>query len=415
MSNAKGAMDGEHANTTKTPRHLVPAVLGLGVTQMVGWGTSFSAMAVLGANIGASLGLARESVFAGITIMLVVSGLLSPYCGRYLDKHGPRDLMAGGSLLGAAALLCMAIAKGAPLFWLGWVFFGMYTAMGLTNVVVPATVMLAGPRARRAVTGLTILGGATSAFFLPLTAWLDGLLGWRMTLLLFALLHVLVALPISLAVLPHRRPELAASQTSADTPWNGIVPAHLHARAFWLIVAWSCFEGMLVWGFNMQSIDILRGGGLSSELAIAAWMFSGPCQALSRTIELALAGRFPIMVSALVSVLVIPLGFVPVFAFGLSWPTAAGLAICFGLGHGLFTIALSMLPLRLFGLATYGATMGRIALPQSLCNALAPILYAAMISRAGAMWTLAFSAVMTIGSLIAVLMLARTVRQAESQ
>jgi MFS family permease len=408
-------MDGEHERAaTTTPHHLVPAVFGLGVTQMVGWGTSFSAMAVLGVRIAGDLELARETIFAGITIMLIVSGAMSPSCGRYLDKHGPRDLMAAGSLLGAIALTCMAIAKGPLLFWLGWVFFGAYVAMGLSNIVVPATVMLAGANARRAVTGLSIVGGTTSALFLPITAWLDAQFGWRMTLLIFAMLHLLVALPIVLAVLPPVRPEHKAAETTSDAPWKGIIPEHLHARAFWLIVAWSCLEGMLVWGFNMQSIDILRGAGLSTELAIAAWMFSGPCQALSRMIEFALAGRYPIMVTALLSVALAPIGFAVVFTLGLSWITAACLAIFYGLGHGLYTIARSMLPLRLFGLETYGATMGKIALPQSLCNAIAPIFYAALIFRAGAEWALAVSAAVTLGSFVAVVMLARTINQAEA-
>jgi MFS family permease len=408
-------MDGEHDQAPVTAkRRLVAAVVGLGVTQMVGWGTSFSAMAVLGTRIGADLDLAREAVFAGITILLVVSGAMSPVCGRYLDKHGPRDLMAAGSLLGAIALTCMAVAKGPALFWVGWVFFGAYVAMALTNVVLPATLMIAGASARRAVTGLTIVGGLTSALFLPLTAWLDALLGWRMTLLVFALLHLLIALPIVLAVLPTGRPEHKPTEATSDAPWKGIVPAHLHARAFWLIVAWSCLEGMLVWGFNMQSIDILRGAGLSTELAIAAWMFSGPCQAFARTIEFALAGRYPIMVTALLSVALAPIGFAIVLTLGVSWLTAAGLAIFYGLGHGLYTIARSMLPLRLFGLETYGTTMGNIALPQSLCNAIAPILFAALIYRAGATWALAVSAAVTVGSFVAVILLARTVRCAET-
>lgn len=407
-------MDGEQGRASDvTPRHLVPAVFGLGVTQMVGWGTSFSAMAVLGVRIADDLALARESIFAGITIMLIISGALSPLCGRHLDRHGPRDMMAAGSLLGAVALTLMAVSTGPLLFWLGWVCFGAYVAMGLSNVVVPATVMIAGSNARRAVTGLSIVGGTTSALFLPLTAWIDAHVGWRMTLLIFALLHLLVALPILLSVLPPVRPERQPSQETSDTPWTGIIPEHLHARAFWLIVAWSCFEGMLVWGFNMQSIDILRGSGLSTEAAIAAWMFSGPCQALSRMFEFALAGRYPIMVTALLSVALAPLGFAIVFMSGLSWTTAAWLAIFYGLGHGLYTIARSMLPLRLFGLETYGATMGRIALPQSLCNAVAPILFAALIYRAGAEWALAVSAVVTLGSVFAVTMLAHTVRQAE--
>lgn len=399
-------------------RRIAASVIGLGITQMIGWGTSFSAMAVLGRQIGADLDMPREAVFAGITIMLVVSGALSPLCGRRLDRDGPRNLMATGALLAAAGLLCMALARGPVmgpvLFWTGWVLFGAYVPMGLTNVAVPAVVQIAGASARRAVTGLTIIGGVTSALFLPITAALDALLGWRMVLLIFAMLHLLISLPIILGILAPGRPQRIAQTESKDAPWKGIVPAHLHTRAFWLIVAWSCLEGILVWGFNMQAIDIFRGAGLSTEAAIAAWMFSGPCQALSRMIEFAFAGRYPIIVTAVISAALAPIGFAIVFMLGINATTAAGLGIAYGLGHGLFAIARNMLPLKLFGLETFGATMGRLALPQSFANALAPILFAALISRAGAEAALAVSAAVTVATLIVVLMLARTVKGIEA-
>ena len=58
--------------------------------------------------------------------------------------------MATGALFAAAALLCMSLARGPLLFWIGWMLFGAYVPMGLSNVAVPAVVQIAGPSARRA-------------------------------------------------------------------------------------------------------------------------------------------------------------------------------------------------------------------------------------------------------------------------
>jgi MFS family permease len=397
-----------------TLRRLIPTVIGLGLTQIIGWGTSFSAIAILGTPMGLDLGLARELVFAGITIMLVSSAALSPWAGRRLDRTGPRLHMASGSALAALALLLMASANGVVVFWLAWALFGLSIPLSLTNAAVPAIVQIAGPHARRAVTGLTIIGGTTSLFFLPLTAWLAGMLGWRSTLLVFAIMQIAVALPIHLAVLPSGPTRRQPQAPSEDVPWKGIVPDDLKRRAFVLLVTWSCLEGMLVWGFNLQAIDILQGLGLSATAAIGVWMFSSPSQAIARVIEFALAGRYTIMTTAIVSASLAPIGFALFYAAGVSVPSATLMAICYGLGHGLFAIARNMLPLRLFGLETFGATMGRMALPQNLSNALAPIIIAALVSRAGPMAAFVFSVGCALASLCAVLALARLVARVDA-
>ena len=44
-------------------RDTLRAVLGLGVTQIIGWGCSFTAITIFGTPIGQTLGLEREVVF----------------------------------------------------------------------------------------------------------------------------------------------------------------------------------------------------------------------------------------------------------------------------------------------------------------------------------------------------------------
>jgi MFS family permease len=390
---------------------VLPAVVGLGVTQIIGWGTSFSAIAVLGTPIGADLKLPREVVFAGVTIMLVVSGLVAPWVGRTLDRRGPRMLMAAGSCLAAVSLGLMAGARGPVQFLLAWAMFGGAVALALSTTALPALVQLAGPHARKAVSGLTILGGTTSLLFLPITAGLAGWLGWRGTVLVYAALHLMIALPIHLLILRTAAPPAApADGGRKDTTWRGDLPERLRGKAFWLLVAWSCCEGMLVWGFNLQAVDLLIGMGLPFAAAIAAWMFSSPSQAIARIIDLVFGHRYTVMTLSIVSAALAPLGFLLFYAAGTSAMSAAVMATLYGLGHGIFVIARNMLPLKLFGMATFGTMTGRMALPQNVANALAPILVASLLARVGPQATLAVSAVFALGSLVAVLLLARLVK-----
>jgi hypothetical protein len=66
-----------------------------------------------------------------------------------------------------------------------------------------------------------------------------------------------------------------------------------------------------------------------------------------------------------------------------------------GLGHGLFAIARNTLPLALFGVKEFGTYMGLLTVPQNIVNAVAPVLFAAVLSRVspqGTLWIAAVSA-----------------------
>ena len=133
-------------------------MLGIGLTSIIGWGTSFSAIAILGTIIGRDLGLSREVIFGGITVMLVVSGLVAPRCGRLIDREGPRKVMTFGSALCAVALALMARVERRDQL-LGCVgLFGVAVPLAMSNAAVTAIAQVAGRHARRAITGLTILG-----------------------------------------------------------------------------------------------------------------------------------------------------------------------------------------------------------------------------------------------------------------
>jgi hypothetical protein len=66
------------------------AILGLAVTQMTGWGTTYYLPAVLVGAIEADLRLSREIIFGGVTVMLLVGALVAPRAGAYISRNGAR-------------------------------------------------------------------------------------------------------------------------------------------------------------------------------------------------------------------------------------------------------------------------------------------------------------------------------------
>lgn len=65
------------------------------------------------------------------------------------------------------------------------------------------------------------------------------------------------------------------------------------------------------------------------------------------------------------------------------FPAVAAALILYGAGNGVFSIARGTLPLALFGPDRYAGLMGCLAMPSLLAQALAPLLGAFVIERAG--------------------------------
>ncbi len=389
-------------------RDTLRAIIGLGITQIIGWGCSFTALTIFGTPIGKALGLSREVVFGGITVMLLVSAFLAPRFGKLVDRLGARRVMVAGSFVAALAMLAQAQSAGLVSYMLGWVMFGIAMPMMLNTAAMPGLVQVVGPNARRAITGLTLLSGLTGTVFLPLSSWLLDEIGWRNAYFLFAALHVLVCAPIHWIVLRRRQepvitPRGDARPAVAESP---LTPEQKR-WAFVLLATWSCTEGLLTWGLYMQVIDVLTGMGLSRSEAVWTWALVGPMQATARFFELMSGNRHSILTTALGSALMTTTSFAAFLLLGVSANSTIVFCLLMGLGHGLFAVARNTLPLTLFGAKEFGTYMGLLMVPQNIVNALAPVLFAFIIARVtpqAALMVAAFSACL---GCIAVVMLVR--------
>ncbi len=378
--------------TTATRRPAFRAIVGLGTTQVIGWGTSFSALPIFGSAIAEELSLAREWVFGGITVMLLVSALIAPTVGRFIDRLGARPIMVIGSLIAAVAMLVQGAAWNLITYMLGWVVIGIASPMMLGNAAMPGLVQVVGPNARSAITSLMLISGLTSTIFFPFNAWLFGLVGWRQAYIVFALLQLLICAPLHWLVLrraPGYEPAPSSGGRSKAFPPEGLLDESKRRRAFILLAIWMCTEGLITWGLYLQVIDIFIASGLTLNQAIWVWAIVGPCQSIARLIELMSGGRHSILTTTLGASLGVSLSFAVLLPLGISLPVTIAFCVCLGIGHGLFAIAKNTLPLALFGAKEFGTYIGLLTVPQNIVNAIAPVLFAAVLSRvspAGTLW-----------------------------
>ena len=344
-------------------------VSALGVAQIISWGTLFYTIAVLGGAMRRELGLSDIFLFGSFTAGLFLSGMVSPFIGRQIDAHGGRRVMAAGSALGALATVVLACAQGPLMMLAGWLLAGVAMAACLYDPAFATLHRIAGPAYRRAVTALTLFGGFASTVFWPLSQFLLDSIGWRETFAVYAGLHLFVCLPLHLLLVPrasHRYREAEPAQPVAATGGGG-------REAFaWLATALA-LAAFLSSAIAAHLIDLLAATGLSARDAVLVGSLIGPMQVAGRIMEFAAGRRLrALAVGTLAFVLMVVALALFTQVRGV-WIVALAFAIVYGWSNGVMTIVRGTVPAELFGQRGYGALLGRLARPQFILKAIAPV------------------------------------------
>ncbi len=367
-------------------QHRSVTVASLGIAQTLAWASSYYLPAMLATSMARDLGVSTPTVFLGFSLALVVSALLGPFAGRAIDRYGGRPVLAANSFVFAAGLIALALAQGPVGLFVAWAILGVAMSAGLYEAAFAALVYLYGKDARGAITGITLLAGFASTIGWPLSAWLELQWGWRAACLVWAGLHLLVALPLN-----WRLPAAAASPTPPPAPGapeltNTAVaapastqpPSHTAVLlAFVFAVTWFISTAMAA---HLPRLLLVQGVPLAAALVFAGLV--GPAQVAGRLLEYGLLRNIHPLVSARLAGGMHTLGAVLFMLFGV--PAGALFTVLHGAGNGVLTIAKGTLPLVLFGIKDYGARQGLLMLPARFAQALSPWLFGLAIDRFGA-------------------------------
>ena len=204
------------------PRWVVAS--GVGLAQMLAFGTSLYLLTVLSQPIRMDTGWPLPWIFGGMSAGQLAGAAAAPRVGRWIRRLGGRPALSVSSLLFAAGLALLAVSTSLPVYFAGWVVIGLAMACGLYDVAFGALGRLYGLEARRAITTVTLWGGFASTVFWTLSGLLVSHVGWRLTCGIYAGLHLVVALPIYRWLLPAAEPHVepqpdgSGSGRAADLP-----------------------------------------------------------------------------------------------------------------------------------------------------------------------------------------------------
>ncbi len=374
-------------------------ITALGFAQILGWGTSFYFPAVFSGAIVQETGWSLGWVVGGTSIGLLVAGLISPQVGRVISRHGGRPVLLVSSLGFAVGLAGIGLAPVLPVYLAAWAVLGVGMGTGLYDAAFATLGRMYGAGARGPITNLTLFGGFASTVCWPLSAFMIDHVGWRTACLVYAGLHLLVSLPLQMAV-------VRAAPTDAPAPDQGTAasagdetPIANEALVFVLVammLALAAGVGSIV---VVHLLIFLQERGTDYTTAVGLGTLFGPAQVGARFVERLFGNRYHPIWTMIGSCALMAIGLMLLL---VRFPVLALVIVLYGAGFGVSWVGRGTLPLALFGPRRFPLLMGKLAFPTLITLALAPSLGALLIEDLGANTTIGVLTVVALINLVLV-------------
>ena len=355
----------------------------LSLAQLISWGSIFYTFALVMAPVERDLGLSRAESSLAFSLALLVEGLLAYPVGRWIDRGHERIVMTGGSVLAGVCLLLQGSVSGMIGFYAVWAGLGAAMAATLYAPAFAVVTRRFPNDFRRAIILMTFLGGLASTVFIPLTAWLMALWGWRHAFIALAALHLLVCAPLHWLTLrgaPRPGPRVAAADPQAV---KGVTD-FIFSAPFLLIGVFVVLLMAVTVALPAHMVSLLRENGLREVWVIAIPAGIGVIQVLGRLLLYFFEHHVdPHLANRLIPCL-IPLGLLALLAAPLSADGQVGAVLLFvllyGLGNGMLTIVKGTAIAQYVNRDHVATLNGALGLPLALARAAAPLLL-------GLLWT----------------------------
>ena len=124
---------GARVNSTALRGRRNRIISTLGITQILAWGSTYYLPAVIAKTVSEDTGWPLEWVVGGLSLGLLIAGLISPRVGAAIDRRGGRNILALSA--GSICLGLLGLAAASNLFW----YVGAWLIVGVgMGVVLPA-------------------------------------------------------------------------------------------------------------------------------------------------------------------------------------------------------------------------------------------------------------------------------------
>jgi MFS family permease len=393
-------------------------VWALAVTEAISYGALFYCFAVMLDPMRDDLGAGTAELSGALTLSLAITGVAAVPAGRWLDRHGARGLMTGGSLLAGVSVAGWSRADNLPQLYLAFIGMG-FAGAGVMYEPAFAVINTWFDRDRHAaLLTLTVIAGFSSTVFLPLSQVLVDAAGWRDAVLILGLLAGACAVPHYLVL--RRAPADLGQHVDGLPPdeagpsldvaaVKAVVARPADARTAWrnpavrLLTAAVFLETVAITVVAVHLVSYLREDGFSAGVAATAAGMLGAMQVAGRITLSRIAQRWGMGRTAAAMVGAQAVGVAALFAFPHPL-NAPAFVLLFGAGFGVMSIARPALLGRYVARPIFASVSGVQTLVLNAGRVVAPVSAGALISAAG--YGATFTAVATCSALTVALLLA---------
>ena len=369
------------STVSKATRHR-GFITGLGIGQIVSWGTMYYSFPLLAIPIAEAFKVDKPTVYLAATLGLIVSSITAYFVGTAIDRGYGRVIMTLGSALGGSLLLLWSQIQS--LYALYAIFLGLGVALSMT-LYEPGFAVTArrfGPDSRRGITTLTLWGGFASTAFIPITQGLINTVGWRDTLVILGLVNLVINTTLHCLVID-RGKDASQVPPPSDLASGHPVRWALRQPVFWgLLLSFTLYYGVFG-AMTFHLYPLLLERGFDPVTVVAAIACIGPAQVAGRMVVSTLARTLPIRIIGAGIMLLMP---VVIFLFNtvpVYFVPLAAAAMLWGATNGVITIVRGNAVLEMLTRTAYGAINGVMIIPVTLAIALAPVSAAALWSTTG--------------------------------
>ncbi len=367
-------------------------VAGAFVGMMLANGFFTYAFTILVNPIREEFGVSLEQVMYSLTIGTLCGLVVAPVTGILIDRHSVRHLMTAGTLLTAVGFYLIAIANSIVVFNIS-VGITMSIAMATTGSMSgSAAVSRWFTHSLGKAMGIASMGTSLGGIVVPalLTWWLESE-GWRGAMHNLSLITLLVVAPFIWLSVRSRPADIGLHaeglQATADSTGEAVMEALnmgqiIRMPAFWFIglsmgMVFSAFASMLA---NLAPYAARLGTGEAKISTMIALLAVG---GLVGKISFGMAAdRINLklglwMAHALLATAFLILIFEPPYTLMLV------AAACFGLSTGGLLPVWNAMVARIFGIDSFGRTMGAMGPLITMCIIPAYILLGRLFDSTG--------------------------------
>ena len=201
-------------------------------------------------------------------------------------------------------------------------------------------------------------------------------------------LHAFVCFPLHVGCVPVAKDAAAASPTVAPSLSS---PTQRSAAFIWLTTALA-LATFVTSALPAHLIGLLTTSGLPARHAVLIGSLIGPMQVAGRVMEFEFTRHIRALFVGTLAFTLLSVSLLLLSQVHGVWIVALAFALLYGWSNGVMTIVRGTVPAELFGSRGYGALLGRLAQPQFIAKAIAPLaltlVFAIDRPRDVSLWTL---------------------------